>query len=113
MGGVTAIIPFTLLYASVFYHYVVSNPTGSAEAKSTPVDRGPFIIQVSMISFFVICLIGAMLIAFANRSEIGGIENIPVILGGVDTLFAVFVSMTFSTLFPLEWETAKAKEVKT
>lgn len=104
LNGITALAPFTLLYASVFYRYVVSNPTASHAALNTPVDPLPFAIQVIMVLSFVTCLVLAIPWSFANFDRISGIENISIVLGGIDTFFAVFVSASFAYLFPLEWE---------
>ncbi|MEL6960943.1 MAG: hypothetical protein AAGL89_18565 [Pseudomonadota bacterium] len=109
LDGVAALTPFTLLYATVFYRYVVANPTASQAAVQAPMGWGPFLIQFFLVAMFIVALHVVMLFGFNNIASFGGLNNIPMALAGVDSVFAVFVSMTFSTLFPLEWEASRTK----
>ncbi|MEJ6388935.1 hypothetical protein [Gymnodinialimonas ulvae] len=102
--GVAVLAPFTLLYATVFYRYVAANPRAVKADKRRKFDTLPFLVQFVTVLLFVMTLIGSIVWAFNNINDIEGVGNISAVVGIVDTVFAVFVSMTFSQLFPLEWE---------
>ena len=102
--GVAVLAPFTLLYATVFYRYVAANPYAVARDKKQPMDVLPFAVQFGMVLLFVLAILFAIWWGFGNMSRIEGVGNISAVVGIVDTVFAVFVSMTFSQLFPMAWE---------
>lgn len=104
LDGVAALLPFTLLYATVFYRYVVANPTASKAASSQPMGWAPFLVQFAVVAMFIAAIHLVLRWGFADITRFGGVQNIGTAIAGVDSVFAVFVSMTFSTLFPLEWE---------
>jgi len=112
LDGVAALLPFTLLYATVFYRYVVANPTASKNAINTPMGWAPFLVQFSIVALFIGALHLVIGYGFSNLASFGGLNNIPMAVAGVDSVFAVFVSMTFSTLFPLEWEASKTANAR-
>jgi len=106
VDGVAALAPFTLLYATVFYRYVAANPRTVARDRRRQMDVLPFAVQFLTVAAFIAALLFAVWWGCTNVNRIGGVGNISAVVGIVETVFAVFISITFAQLFPMEWEAA-------
>lgn len=103
--GVSSLLPLTGIYATTFWRYVVRNPYIPKEQKSDPMDSGPFYLQLAMVLFFSVALLAVIAFFFINPEYAGSaFESIPSIVSLMEMLFGAFIGLTFSALFPLQWE---------
>lgn len=102
--GALALVPLTAVYAVTFFRFVVANPSVARRDKTERMDWGPFAVQFFVILLFSITLIGGIAYLFRYEYLIVEFENINKFVSFMESIFAVFLGLTFSKLFPMEWE---------
>ena len=104
IAGALAIAPLTVTYAVTFFRYVVANRVVSADERAERVDILPFSIMYAVTLLFCASLFCSIVYLFNNPQAVGGYENIKLVTSGLEALFGVFLGLTFSSLFPMQWE---------
>lgn len=99
-----SLLLLTAVYATTFYRFVVANPVVLEAVGKEKIDFAPFIVQFVVILLFSATLLGRICVLFNEERFVNGYENIQKFVAFVETVFAVFLGLTFSRLFPMQSE---------
>ncbi|NSZ02364.1 hypothetical protein G6M70_15015 [Agrobacterium tumefaciens] len=101
MQGILTVAPVSALYLTAFLNYVTGYPRGAPDENDPATGRiglPSFLVQYFVILVFCVALIGGPIYVFNTGAF--KFENVKLITGSIDTLFAGYLGIIFKRLFP-------------